>query len=108
MPNTEHSREIRRASYKKNPDKVKIRVKQRKLATVQWFNALKSTLACEVCNENHPATLDFHHREPAEKDCEISVAVRKGWSIKRLEGEIQKCSILCSNCHRKLHVTLGR
>lgn len=67
-----------------------------------WFNEYKSGLKCSKCPENHPATLDFHHRDPKQKDFTISGT---GTSIgrKKLLKEIKKCDILCSNCHRKWH-----
>jgi hypothetical protein len=60
-------------------------------------------LQCSVCGENHPATLDFHHRNPNDKDDSIAHLIHRGVSINRLLKEIDKCDILCSNCHRKKH-----
>ena len=74
----------------------------------EWVRELKSTLACTACGENHPATLDFHHRNPQEKDLEISKMSTYGWSVERMQKEIDKCDVLCSNCHRKLHHDLAR
>lgn len=54
------------------------------------------------CGESHPSCLDFHH-ESGEKEFNISVAIEKGYSLIRVKAEIEKCEILCSNCHRKLH-----
>jgi len=56
---------------------------------------------CKVCGETHPACLDFHHREPSEKEGHIGEFRRFG--IKRLLAEIAKCDVLCANCHRKFH-----
>jgi hypothetical protein len=33
----------------------------------------------------------------------ISVAVCYGWSIARVFEEIEKCEVLCANCHFKEH-----
>ena len=55
------------------------------------------------CGEDHPAALDFHHRNSQEKDFEISVAIGWGYSWERILAEIAKCDVICSNCHRKLH-----
>jgi hypothetical protein len=65
-----------------------------------WVDAQK--IACIKCSEDHPACLEFHHRNPSEKDFLISQAVAK-CSLKRIQAEIAKCDVLCSNCHRKLH-----
>lgn len=56
------------------------------------------------CGENHPAVLQFHHRNPKEKAFEVSEFVyhQKG-GIKNLEAEIAKCDVLCANCHLKYH-----
>jgi hypothetical protein len=55
------------------------------------------------CGESHPATLDFHHRDPNEKDFLLSSAARNGWGKERILREIEKCDVICSNCHRKEH-----
>lgn len=58
---------------------------------------------CTRCGEKHLATLDFHHRDPAAKGFGIAAALGRMSSEKRLKQEIDKCDILCANCHRKLH-----
>lgn len=68
-----------------------------------WFQEYKATLCCERCGENHPACLDFHHLNPAEKDFNISEMLTKYGSKKRILEEVAKCVVLCSNCHRKEH-----
>ena len=68
-----------------------------------WFDQYKSTLKCNKCPENHPATLDFHHINPKDKDDSVSNMVADGRSEKLILAEVAKCDVLCSNCHRKLH-----
>ena len=46
--------------------------------------------------------LDFHHRNTKEKDIDVSTLIRKGNKNKILK-EVEKCDVLCSNCHRDLH-----
>jgi hypothetical protein len=71
----------------------------------QWLYELKKNLKCSKCPENHPACLDFHHRDPADKSANISQMVRgKGCSQESILEEIAKCDVLCSNCHRKMRV----
>lgn len=43
--------------------------------------------------------LEFHHRDPSEKDPKWS----RNWSLPRLKVELDKCDILCANCHREEH-----
>jgi hypothetical protein len=75
----------------------------RKASNKKWFEDYRSKLCCEICEESHPATLDFHHKNVIEKDFNVSILVSEGYGIKRILEEIAKCRVLCSNCHRKLH-----
>lgn len=58
--------------------------------------------ACEHCGEDDTIVLDFHHQDPALKSFNVSEAIRRKLSLERIEQEIAKCAVLCSNCHRKL------
>lgn len=64
---------------------------------------LKLSLCCVRCGESHPACLDFHHRDPTQKDIVLSRIASTGWGHVRIQKEVAKCDILCANCHRKLH-----
>ncbi len=66
----------------------------------QWYFDLKKGLSCKNCPENHPACLQFHHRDPAQKLFNIG-GDRKSKAV--MLAEIAKCDVLCSNCHFKLH-----
>jgi len=57
---------------------------------------------CKVCGDKRYYVLDFHHRDPGQKDLGIADAIWN-WSPKRLQAEIDKCDVLCANCHRALH-----
>ena len=61
---------------------------------------------CSVCGyKKCPAALEFHHVDRSEKEFVIAGA-RYGWS--KMEKEIEKCVLLCANCHRELHYKEGR
>lgn len=77
------------------------RLRQNKKVS-NWLRDYKSQLKCEICSENHPATLDFHHTDPSTKRGHVSSLIHLN-SIEVLKEEILKCKVLCSNCHRKLH-----
>ena len=55
------------------------------------------------CGETESCCLSFHHLEGGLKEANISDMVNKGYGIARIKGEIEKCIILCLNCHAKLH-----
>ena len=57
---------------------------------------------CIKCGYNKcPGALDFHHLDPNEKD--PSYNLFKTIFNNRLKKELDKCVLLCSNCHRELH-----
>lgn len=97
---------IRKEYYEKNKAKERSRTLETKQRQLQAFKDFKSQLSCKLCSENHPAVLQFHHTDPTEKEIEISLAVRLGWSKQRLQKEIDKCVVLCANCHFKEHYEL--
>lgn len=68
-----------------------------------WLNEYKLDKECVKCGNNHPAVLDFHHRDSDTKEFAISNMTIRGFGKQRVLSEIDKCDILCSNCHRVYH-----
>jgi hypothetical protein len=88
--------------YYKNRESEKKRTKKRTKKLKKWFKDYKQKLKCERCGEEHSACLDFHHED--EKDIGVSELVnRYNTSKSRIREEIEKCEVLCANCHRKIH-----
>lgn len=57
---------------------------------------------CEHCKlVVHTAAFDFHHTDPAEKDVDPGILLRG--SKEKLYKELDKCILLCANCHRIFH-----
>lgn len=60
---------------------------------------------CERCGYNKTSrALEFHHLNPEEKDFEISKVLTR--NIQSLKDEVDKCILLCSNCHAEIHEEL--
>ncbi|MDD5193722.1 MAG: hypothetical protein PHF67_04005 [Candidatus Nanoarchaeia archaeon] len=97
----EKRRECRRRWYHNNKESEKMHVKRRKNEIRRWFEDYKSNLKCTKCSENHPAVIEFHHKN--NKDFDIAEMTHEGYSVNRIKKEIEKCIVLCSNCHRKEH-----
>jgi len=89
--------------YKKNRKLYKDRAKTRKRESVAWIKKYKKELSCQRCFENHPACLVFHHKDPKSKKGTINRLVRDGYSKEKILKEIEKCEVLCFNCHAKEH-----
>jgi len=80
--------------------RAKLNARRRELKA-EW-DAFKCTLKCTKCGFAHHAALDFHHEDPTQKEHNINRLVSDGRFRKAYE-EIEKCIVLCANCHRIHH-----
>jgi len=62
---------------------------------------------CEICNyDKCISALEFHHLIPKEKEFSIS-NMRSHSFDDNIKKELDKCVLLCSNCHREEHEKLN-
>lgn len=47
------------------------------------------------------AALEFHHRDPTEKEVQWNQLRKRSWC--KIIKELDKCDLLCANCHREEH-----
>jgi hypothetical protein len=90
------------AHYNENKERVKRNTKAKNKEKMNEWNAFKASLSCLECGIDYPAVLDFHHVAPELK----SAAVHKLVQARRLKAameEVEKCIVLCANCHRYWH-----
>ena len=98
-----------------SPDNYKIFDDNKKIKTsktqsdyvVDWRKRTKIKLVeykggcCSRCGYNKSVgALEFHHLDPNEKDFTIA---GKSWSYERIKKEVDKCILLCANCHVEIH-----
>lgn len=76
-------------------------------SVVDWRRRAKKKLVdykggcCKFCGYSKCVeALEFHHLDPLEKDFTIS---GKSWSFERLKKEVDKCILVCGNCHTEIH-----
>jgi|SRR5687768_3601457 len=70
-----------------------------------WRNKIKEERGCCVCqNEFVACALDFHHRDPSTKRFNISAG--HSHPMEEILAEIEKCIVICKNCHAKFHAGL--
>jgi len=86
--------------YQQNKGKAR---KQRKKITarnVSFVKRVKEMFPCTDCGCYYPAVvMDFDHVR-GEKKYTIAAMVRGQFSLSRIQEEIRKCELVCSNCHR--------
>lgn len=58
---------------------------------------------CEKCGYNKcVGALEFHHLDTNEKDFGISArGYTRSWE--KVKAELDKCILVCANCHREIH-----
>lgn len=69
---------------------------------MQKFREYKKTLSCNRCGYNDYRALEFHHFNNDKDEFDPCVIARKR-SWKNVINELNKCEVLCSNCHRIEH-----
>ena len=81
--------------------------KSKSQSVIDWRKRTKTKLveykggSCKVCGYgNSISALHFHHLNPIEKDFTIG---GKSYSFERLKSEVDKCILVCSNCHCEIH-----
>ena len=58
---------------------------------------------CLSCGyNNYQGALEFHHLDPNEKEFQLS-SVRHNSFNEKIKKELDKCILLCSNCHKEIH-----
>ena len=69
--------------------------KKRKLEMIEYKGG-----CCQLCGyDKYNSAMDFHHIELRDKDINII----NGSSFETAKAELDKCILLCANCHRGLH-----
>ena len=58
---------------------------------------------CAICGYNDcDAALEFHHTNPQDKKFQIQ-RITLRFNNEKIVEELNKCILLCANCHRKVH-----
>lgn len=103
------ARDKAKAYYYENADDRKAYIQRYQMANkIRAINYLGGT--CK-CGEQHPSALQFHHRDPATKlfgitSKELSTPKKRSWDTV-IVPELDKCDLVCANCHFKEHAVLS-
>ena len=95
-----------RNDYVENRGKYAAKRDARRLAIRKYLSERKTS--CSVCGYSQcKAALEFHHVNADDKTVTPANMVSKGWSFSRIDRELCKCIVVCSNCHREIHSLEG-
>ena len=89
--------------YQANKEAARIRTNRSRARYSKEFTDFKSRLACIKCGFNNYVALDFHHVVPDPANEKITDLIRAGRVDFAMEEIMNKCIVLCANCHRIHH-----
>lgn len=99
--NRDLARAASRRWYSRNAESEKRRNADRRIQLAEKIRSLKEAAPCEDCGRAFPYfVMDFDHRPGEIKEFNIGDAGWLGYSASRVMAEINKCDLVCSNCHR--------
>ena len=64
------------------------------------IDVLNASEGCMDCGNTDVRVLEWDHRDPAQKVHNVSYLVSKGHPIVQVQAEMDKCDLVCANCHR--------
>lgn len=84
-----------RLEYTRNRNK-QVRTERR-----AWMDDYKVKRGCCKCGYNaHPVALELNHIDPSNKEFTVSRMLGAGYQWEKILAEIDKCEVMCSNCHQ--------
>ena len=89
--------------YDNNKEDYKFKAKKYRILTRETVRDIKSESKCMLCGESRSECLVFHHLDPRTKLFCIANAIHDGYALYKVQKEIDKCVILCRNCHACIH-----
>ena len=82
-------------------DKIDYRrewARQRRGESYSYINKYKSDNGCTDCGETDWRVLEFDHLR--DKFMDVSKMVARCFTLDKIREEIEKCEVVCANCHR--------
>jgi hypothetical protein len=86
-------------TYARHRDLEIARVTRRQRATLEFLRRIRRRSCVECGGVFSPWVMDFDHRDPTKKSFNIMSGRAMLMSRSRLMAEIDKCDIVCANCH---------
>lgn len=80
-----------------------------KYDVLRWVEKKKKAISykggcCNHCGyDRYYGALQFHHLDPNEKEADWQKLRKRSWS--KIKEELDKCLLLCANCHAEVHAS---
>lgn len=93
---------MEKRKYKDRAEDLKKAVAKRRKKIKEMAIAYKGGKCCICGYDKCNSALDFHHKDEREKSFGLSVrGLTRSWD--RTKAEVDKCTLVCANCHREIH-----
>lgn len=92
-------REHYRANRAAYVEKARVRNAEQTRINAEFMIDYLSHHPCVDCGESDIVVLEFDHLR--DKVADVSVLARGGYSVEAIKREIDKCEVVCANCHRR-------
>lgn len=99
VTNTQNKRKIIDEIEKKKRNYIRVKNRRQKLKKMSVAYLGGKCIKCGY--DKCIWALDFHHRDMEEKEFGISKYQNLSWD--KIKKELDKCDLLCANCHREKH-----
>ena len=100
MARRRDQRPFNKAYYAANRDQEIDRVRRRQFATLEFLRDIRKVPCVDCGGRFKPHQMDFEHRDPSAKLFNLCAGRAMLKSRPVLQAEIDKCDIVCANCHR--------
>lgn len=94
-----------KTTLKQRKANVVIAVQKRRAKVKQMSLNYKGNKCSKCGYDTCTAALEFHHIDPKNKEFSISAkGYTRSWD--KVKEELDKCELVCANCHRELHANI--
>ncbi len=75
--------------------------KKNRKSKIEWLNEIKNK-PCKDCGQKYnPWVMEYDHIDSSNKEANVSTLLKHNCSKKKILKEIEKCELVCANCHRE-------
>lgn len=96
--NNEYFKKWYKSNQKTQITRVKENAKSRRDIAKQYVKNYLETHPCVMCGNSDILVLEFDHLR--DKTQTISSMIQESKSLDVIKAEINKCQVLCANCHK--------
>jgi hypothetical protein len=104
----EKVRAARRRYYDRNKE-LYFEKNKRRREELRQLSRIAKDKPCADCGQRFPPyVMDLDHRTDCDKVLEVAQMIALNWSKEKVLAEIEKCDVVCANCHRIRTFTRGQ